>query len=79
MSAALYADVVVQIEVAGLPQPLTYSIPPTLTVGVGEAVVVPFGSQQAVGYVIGLSDTCPPGHGRENQADCRENRKCPPL
>ncbi len=60
MSAALYADVVVQIEVAGLPQSLTYSIPPTLTVAVGEAVVVPFGSQQAVGYVIGLSNTCPP-------------------
>jgi primosomal protein N' (replication factor Y) len=55
----LYADVVVQIEVAGLPQPLTYAVPEFLTVAVGDAVLVPFGSQTAAGYVVGLKDDCP--------------------
>ncbi len=56
---AQFADVVVQIEVAGLPQPLTYSVPPALLVAVGDAVLVPFGAQTAAGYVIGLRDDCP--------------------
>ena len=55
----LYADIVVQIEVAGLPQPLTYSIPPALLLAVGDAVLVPFGAQTAAGYVINLKDGCP--------------------
>ena len=54
-----YADVVVQIDVAGLPQPLTYSVPEALTLAVGEAVLVPFGAQAAAGYVVGLKDDCP--------------------
>ncbi len=54
-----YADVVVQIDVAGLPQPLTYAVPNTLTLAVGDAVLVPFGAQTASGYVIGLKDDCP--------------------
>ena len=56
----MYADIIVQIEVAGLPQPLTYSVPPALTLTVGSAVVVPFGSQQTVGYVVALKKWCPP-------------------
>ena len=56
----MYADIVVQIDVAGLPQPLTYAVPPTLSVSVGMAVVVPFGAQQTVGYVVALQDECPP-------------------
>ncbi|MGI4788759.1 MAG: primosomal protein N' [Janthinobacterium lividum] len=59
MCAPKYADIVVQIEVAGLPQPLTYAIPPTLTLAVGEAVLVPFGAQTAAGYIVGLKDDCP--------------------
>ncbi len=56
----MYADIIVQIDVAGLPQPLTYAIPPALPLTVGAAVVVPFGAQQVVGYVVGLKDACPP-------------------
>ena len=56
----MYADIVVQIDVAGLPQPLTYAVPPTLSLSVGMAVVVPFGAQQTVGYVVALKDDCPP-------------------
>ena len=56
----MYADIIVQIDVAGLPQPLTYAVPPTLSLAIGAAVVVPFGAQSAVGYVIALKDECPP-------------------
>jgi len=56
----MYADIIVQIDVTGLPQPLTYSVPPALPLSVGAAVVVPFGAQQAVGYVVALKDDCPP-------------------
>jgi primosomal protein N' (replication factor Y) len=55
----LYADIVVQIDVAGLPQPLTYAVPPALALTVGAAVVVPFGAQQTVGYVVALKQDCP--------------------
>ena len=54
-----YADVVVQIDVPGLPQPLTYSVPEALTLAVGEAVLVPFGAQTAAGYVVGFKENCP--------------------
>ena len=56
----MYADIIVQIDVAGLPQPLTYAVPPALPLTVGSAVVVPFGAQAAVGYVVALKDECPP-------------------
>ncbi len=56
----MYADIIVQIDVAGLPQPLTYAVPPALSLTVGSAVVVPFGAQSAVGYVVGLKEDCPP-------------------
>ena len=56
----MYADIIVQIDVAGLPQPLTYAVPPALPLVVGSAVVVPFGAQAAVGYVVALKDDCPP-------------------
>ncbi len=54
-----YADVVVQVDVAGLPQPLTYAVPPGVTLAVGDAVLVPFGAQTAAGYVVGLKSDCP--------------------
>ena len=56
----MYADIIVQIDVAGLPQPLTYAVPPTLPLTIGAAVVVPFGAQSAVGYVVALKEDCPP-------------------
>ena len=56
----MYADIVVQIDAPGLPQPFTYRVPDGLRLQVGDAVVVPFGAQSAVGYVAGLKDECPP-------------------
>ncbi len=56
----MYADIIVQIDVTGLPQPLTYSVPPPLSLAIGAAVVVPFGAQQTVGYVVALKEHCPP-------------------
>jgi primosomal protein N' (replication factor Y) len=56
----MYADIVVQVDVAGLPQPLTYAVPDGLVLAVGAAAVVPFGAQQTVGYVVALKDDCPP-------------------
>ena len=54
----MYADIVVQIDAPGLPQPFTYRVPDGLALSVGDAVVVPFGSQSAVGYVVALKDEC---------------------
>ncbi|MBV9852264.1 MAG: primosomal protein N', partial [Armatimonadetes bacterium] len=57
----MYADIVVQIDAPGLPQPFTYLVPDGLNLRVGDAVVAPFGAQSAVGYVVGLKDECPAG------------------
>ena len=54
-----FADIIVQIDVAGLPQPLMYAVPESLALAVGDAVLVPFGAQTAAGYVVGLKDDCP--------------------
>lgn len=54
----MYAQIIVQIE-APIAQPLTYLIPEHMTLGIGDAVVVPFGAQQAVGYVVGFNRVCP--------------------
>ncbi|MEO7719083.1 MAG: primosomal protein N' [Capsulimonas sp.] len=51
----MYAAVVVQLEAPGLNQPFTYRIPDAMTLHIGDAVVVPFSGQLAVGYVVGLS------------------------
>jgi primosomal protein N' len=59
-NSLLYAEIIVQIDAPGLPQPFTYGIPPGMAVRVGAAVVVPFGSQTAVGHVVGITETCPP-------------------
>lgn len=53
----MYAQVIVQIE-APIAQPLTYLVPDHIALGIGDAVVVPFGAQQAVGYVVGFNETC---------------------
>ena len=54
-----FADIVVQIDVAGLPQPLMYAVPESLALAVGDAVLVPFGAQTAAGYVVGFKNDCP--------------------
>ncbi len=56
---AVYAQIIVQTD-APLAQPLTYRVPETPTLAVGDAVVVPLGAQQAVGYVVALTEDCPP-------------------
>lgn len=50
-----YADVAVNVPFARQ-QAFCYSIPPHLTIKVGQAVWVPFGSQIVQGVVVGLSD-----------------------
>ena len=55
----MYANVLVQLDIP-LAQPLTYRVPDGVRLTVGDAVVVPFAAQQAIGYIIGLTDDCPP-------------------
>ncbi|MBI4216349.1 MAG: primosomal protein N' [Chloroflexi bacterium] len=51
-----YAEVAVNAAVAR-PRTFTYAIPPGLTLEVGQALWVPFGSRWLQGLVFGLSDT----------------------
>ncbi len=55
----MYAQVLVQTD-APLAQPLTYRIPDTLALAVGDAVLAPLGAQQVVGHVVGVTEGCPP-------------------
>jgi len=50
-----YADVAVNVPFARQ-RSFCYSVPPHLTIEIGQAVWVPFGSQIAQGVVVGLSD-----------------------
>ncbi|MCE5314628.1 MAG: primosomal protein N' [Armatimonadota bacterium] len=54
----MYARVLVDIGATSPLDSLTYEIPDGLTgrVGIGTCVLVPLGSRQAVGYVIGLEE-----------------------
>jgi primosomal protein N' (replication factor Y) len=51
-----YADVIVDAEVARLPQPFTYRIPTALhgDIGIGSCVLVPFAGRDLLGYVVAL-------------------------
>jgi primosomal protein N'' len=57
----VYASVVVEVDAPGLRQPFTYRVPEALREGLapGACVVVPFGKQTAIGYVIGLGEEIP--------------------
>ena len=57
----MYASVVVEVDAPGLRQPFTYRVPEALREGLapGACVVVPFGKQTAIGYVIGLGEEIP--------------------
>lgn len=55
----MYANVLVQLDIP-LAQPLTYRVPEGVSLTVGDAVVVPFAAQQAIGYIVGLTEDCPP-------------------
>lgn len=59
--AEAFAAVVVNVEAPGLRQPFTYRVPAHLAseVAPGACVVVPFGTHQAIGYVIGVTERPP--------------------
>ena len=56
---ARYAAVIVHVDAPGLTQPFTYSIPPGIDIAVGDAVMAPFGTKPAMGYVVGLQNDIP--------------------
>ena len=60
-AAEAFAAVVVNVEAPGLRQPFTYRVPPYLTgeIAPGACVVVPFGTHQAIGYVIAVTERPP--------------------
>lgn len=57
----MYAAVVVNVEAPGLRQPFTYRVPEPLAadLGPGACVVVPFGKQTAIGYVVSVAEAPP--------------------
>lgn len=58
----MYASLVVNVEAPGIKQPLTYRVPEELDeLTVGDCVVVPFGRQEAIGYVMSREDAPPEG------------------
>ena len=68
IAAPAFASVVVNIDAPGLRQPFTYRVPDALSEGLGPGtcVVVPFGTREAIGWVVSLHDA-PPEH-LENDA-----------
>ena len=59
-----FASVVVDVDAPGLRQPFTYRIPDELAadgIAPGACIIVPFGTREAIGWVIGLTDA-PPEH-----------------
>lgn len=56
-----FAAIVVNVDAPGLPQPFTYHVPPHLAPGLmpGTCVVVPFGKQTAIGYVVSTTERVP--------------------
>ena len=61
LSPSEFAAVVVAIDAPGLPQPFTYHVPQELTGALqsGSCVVVPFGTREAIGFVISVSQRVP--------------------
>ena len=65
MTADRFVDVIVQVEVPNLRQPFTYAVPNRLDspdpLQSGDCVVVPFGRQVMLGYVVQRRDVLPQG------------------
>jgi primosomal protein N' (replication factor Y) (superfamily II helicase) len=58
----VYASLIVQVEAPGIKQPLTYAVPEALSgLRPGDCVVVPFGRQEALAYVVALNVALPGG------------------
>ena len=61
MPTGKLASLIVQVEAPGIRQPLTYAVPESLSDLVpGACVVVPFGRQEALGYVVAMDVALPP-------------------
>jgi primosomal protein N' (replication factor Y) (superfamily II helicase) len=57
----MYASLIVQVEAPGLKQPFTYAVPDGFgALEPGACVVVPFGRQECLGYVVSVDTTLPP-------------------
>lgn len=59
-----FASVVVNVDAPGLRQPFTYRVPDDVAaegLSPGTCVIVPFGTREATGWVIGLTDAPPDG------------------
>ena len=56
-----FASVVVDVDAPGLRQPFTYRVPGDMAerLAPGSCVVVPFGTREAIGWVISLHDDAP--------------------
>jgi primosomal protein N' (replication factor Y) len=65
VTSGRYVDVIVQVEVPNLRQPFTYAVPDRLDepnpLQSGDCVVVPFGRQVMLGYVVQRRDALPDG------------------
>lgn len=63
MTIPSYADIIVQLDVPFLKQPFTYSIPQAIdgpeALQSGDCVVVPFGKQVTLGYIVRRRDRLP--------------------
>jgi primosomal protein N' (replication factor Y) len=56
----VYASLIVSVDAPGLRQPFTYRVPDSLPgLAPGACVVVPFGRQEALGYIVALDVALP--------------------
>jgi primosomal protein N' (replication factor Y) (superfamily II helicase) len=55
----MYASVALTIDTPGIRQPLSYCVPVEYSLTLGDCVVVPFGTREAIGYVLELSESAP--------------------
>ncbi|MEY4915325.1 MAG: primosomal protein, partial [Armatimonadota bacterium] len=76
MTTGRYVDVIVQVEVPNLRQPFTYAVPDRLDepnpLQSGDCVVVPFGRQVMLGYVVQRRDALPDGVAEKAVRDVLE-------
>ncbi|MGN1200711.1 MAG: primosomal protein N' [Candidatus Caccovivens sp.] len=52
----MFAKIIIDQDAKALNKVFEYSVPDDLQVGVGERVIVPFGSRQLQGFIIGLEE-----------------------
>lgn len=76
MKPGRFVDVIVQVEVPNLRQPFTYAVPDFVDgqspLDSGDCVVVPFGRQVMLGYVVQRRDALPQGVSAKSVRDVLE-------